>query len=232
MGLDISIIQTEPGLDLGRLYAVRNAIEDSFDWTICAEYPVEKLKKYIRKCEDARNLSKFAIIGSTEDESTRKFLVTIPDLEFATCVKHVVDSIGEFDERNSHVFFEWDRLPGNDIYDSCSWSMKRMLGECARVGATIPKCLGDTLVELDPRRVRVLARKWKKAAWKLTLAKWVGFFSQDAGDRMVDDVCRDLGEDSLANEMEARDLIYVKDALVGICRKLRKGHRLWMTVSY
>jgi len=232
MGLDISVMRTGKGIDLGQLYTIHNAIVDGMDWYL-GDDKSQRHEKYLRLKEKALFLSREKVLNDVAvPDSTKKFLEGIDKDKFATYLSWVVGSISDFvDENNTHLSFDWDLLPGITVLDSCSWNLKDIFDRCAKEdgGAKYPD--GDFIVELDLGKILEMDRLWRKKSWKMKLAKVVGWFSPIVESRIVNDCAEDLGlNDKFVN---ADDLLYYRDEIGKVAKFMNESNdRLWLVSSY
>ena len=229
MGLDISVIRTGKNIDLGQLYAIRNAVADGMDWYL-GDDKSQRHGNYLRLKDKAFLLSRENVLSDADvSDSTRKFLSTIGEGQFAIYLSWVVDSISDFvDENNTHLEFDFDLLPGTAVVESCSWILKDIFGRCAKE-TTYPG--GDFIVELDIGKVSEENARWRKNGWKMKLAKMVEWFSPESGCRIADDCCGDLG---ISNHwVEPKDLLYYRREIEKTVGFVNENHdRLWLVSSY
>lgn len=228
MGFEMSVVQSERSLDLKKLYNLRIAVNDNFDWYLGDEKE-KRAGRFTDLMAKAISLTRDDVLASfTEDcdEDDRKFLESIEPGEFNTLLKYVIDSIGPYAEGNTHLNFEWDRLPGTDIYFCCSGYIYDLLTECFNGPDDAPE---DFVRELEYDKVRKLAWKWKGYTFRLKLMKWIGYWKPEVADRMLEDF---LEEHSIPNRWcTVNDLLFYRNALVEISRKLDSGRRTWLTYS-
>ena len=233
MGLDLEIVDTEKDTNLSELYAILDAVRDKFDWRLDGG---DKHHTYNVKTSLIRTLTKNSVLEKYKgiDFSTRpseerdmKFLENIPEYSFNKMILTVADSIGKFDDRNTHIFFDYDKLPQKDVTWTTSWEMRTMLTRCQ---ADWHKFHNEYVIELDSKLVRDMAKKWKKMGWKMTLARWMRYFNPDASDRMVEDMVQDLDvSDSFAT---LDDLLHYKSIFLDILKKHDSRKRIWLISSY
>ena len=231
MGLDISVMRTGKDIDLGQLYAIRNAIVDGMDWYL-GDDKTQRKEKYLRLKEKALFLSREKVLNDVDvPDSTKKFLEGIDKDKFATYLSWIVGSIANFvDENNTHLSFDWDLLPGITVLDSCSWNLKDIFDRCAREdGTSYPD--GDFIVELDIGKIAKVNAKWKKKGWKMKLANVVEWFFPIAGCRIANDCAKDLGINDYF--IEPRDMLYYKGEIDKVAKFMNPDlDRLWLVSSY
>ena len=228
MGLDISVVKTDSITNLEELFAVKHAVEDSFDWHLGSD-PTRKLDRFRELREKLGGLVKSDVIGNFKgDDDVKSFLEKIPEYRFNRHLVALCNSIGDFSEGDTHLFLEWDRLPGTDILNSCSWSLRSAIRECA---LDFTGVRGDEIVELNPDRLKRLVNKWKSKGFKMGLAKWMGYFLPTVGWRITQDAMHELGGFS-ESCMDIHDLISVRRLVMDMGRKVEPGYRYWLTSSY
>lgn len=234
MGLDISVIRTPKGIDLAQVYAVREAVEDGFDWYLGNEHG-NRARKWNELKAMAGGLRKDGIIEALKAKGVEKeeliaYLEDIPSGKFDMYLSYVVDSISPHQDGNTHLFFDYDRLPGVSLADSCSWNLRDLLMGCAVEGA--PKYNHTYICELEPAKVIMLAEKWSGQRLKMFLAKWIGMlFSPHTGFRILHDVLRRVGvADAFVDYMEAE---HYRDFVESIARNIEDNDdRVWLVSSY
>ena len=231
MGLDISVMRTSKDLDLGQLYAIRNAIVDGMDWYL-GDDKTQRKENYLRLKEKALLLSREKVLNDVDvPDSTKKFLEGIDKDKFATYLSWVVGSIADFvDENNTHLEFDFDLLPGITVLDSCSWNLKDIFDRCAREdGTSYPD--GDFIVELDIGKIAEVNARWMKKGWKMKLAKVVEWFFPIDGCRIANDCAKDLGINDYF--IEPRDMLYYKGEIDKVAKFMNPDlDRLWLVSSY
>ena len=231
MGLDISVLRCPRTIDLGRVYAVRDAIDENFDWYLGNDNS-GRLAKYKELKEFAKGLDKMKVLKAVlakERTELHKYLSEIEDGEFADCISWVIASIQPHEDGNTHLFFDYEKLPGREIVYSCSWGLRGNLYKCALANKD-DNPNGDGVVELDVDAVKNLAREWHKMGFKIKFAKWVGFFLPNAGGRILDDCMKDLGMEDMCHD--ARELLYFRREIEKVANEVGESDRLWLVSSY
>lgn len=229
MGLEISVIETDANTNLSDLYRVRNAIDECFDWYLGSDIKL-KLDKFIALQTKASKLTRDDILSALaekhgDDSTELGMMKNIPEEDMKGYIKCVVDSIGEFREDNSHLFFEWDKLPGNELMFSCSYNLYELLFDCAF------RVYKNDVSEIDIYKLKCMAKKMKEHSFKFKLAKWFGYFFPSVSDRMVIDMCHELGIER-DYWLDVNDLIYYRDELNKIVDTMNPEKRLWLVASY
>lgn len=231
MGLDLTIAKTNNKLNLCELVSVHDAISENIDW--CLGYKKEhKYSKYLELTAKVFSLSKKDVVESVKDNELKEYFVFIPNETFDGYLEKIKHTIVDFNASDSHVHFAFEKLPFVSLDDSCSWTLHRIFKECKAKDIEIPG-QGDSIVELDRDELIELGNKWRKNSFKMSLARWVGYFKPEIGYRIVNDVSRDLIDNS--NEYEVRDLIYFKNVIMKVCNSVNKSKdddRFWMISSY
>ena len=229
MGFDMSIVRSAKDIDLGQLYAIRDAVANGMDWYL-GDDKEKRHEKYLALKQKALCMSREKVLSDAKiDEKTRNYLSEMDRNMFATYLSYVIGSIEDFtDKNNTHMVFGWDMLPEVTVLDSCSWNLKDIFEQCA-----IPSDNPDreTIVELDLNKVEETNKKWQKKGFKLKLAKWIGYFFPDAGCRMTQDCMRELGLNDYW--IEINDLLYYKNEIDKVAKFIQPSNdRLWLVSSY
>lgn len=230
MGLDISVVRTPKNIDLEEIYAVRDAVESGFYWYLGddKEKRAEKWKELKDKCKSLTKADILTNISGPED--LVKCLKQIPDDVFATCLAWVVASIAEHQDGNTHLFFDYDKLPGKTVFDSCSWNLQELFLQCKVDGKALRPC-GDGIVEIDPDKVCAMYENWKGKSFKLWLAKWIGYCSERIGFNILVDCMRELGvKDEFVDFSDAKH--YAACIKKAVDETLDTDERLWLISSY
>ena len=243
MGMEISVIKAKADIDLAKLYSIRIVIDDNFDWYLGDNHD-RRQEKYNELLAFAKTLTKEKVLDACKPTDPSKtsarviwdYLNSIPDDEFAKYIEMVIGSIKENTYGNSHLFFEWNNLPGTSVIDSCSNQLRNVL-----MTASIPldngshEVLWDTLTELDESKVDGIMKIWKKNApnWKLSLAKWMNILKPDSeiGIRIVDDIIED-SFGGMISYCDEKDIIYFKNECKKVKDAFEPGYRLWLVSSY
>ena len=233
MGLDLEIVEGERDMDMSELYAILDAIREKFDWRLDGG---DRHHTYNVKSSLVRTLTKNAVLEKYRgiDFSTRpseerdmKFLEGIPEFRFNKMVLTIADSIGDFDERNTSLEFDYDRLPQKDVVWTTSWDFRTIILRCQ---ADWHKFHSEYVIELDGKMVKVLAKKWKRMGWRLALTKWTRYFSPDAAERMLDDIIKELDVSDPYTTLD--ELVYYRNLFLEVLKKHDFKKRIWLMSSY
>ena len=230
MGLDVSVVRTPKNLDLEELYAVNDAIGNCFSWYLGddKEKRGEKWKELKAKAE---SLAKADVLNNLKGpDDLVRCITEMSDKDFDMYLKMVVASITEHEDGNTHLNFDYEKLPGEDIMDSCSWNLRNLFVDCKKDKRTFPPC-GDFVCELDGYKVWSMNERWKEKSFKLWLAKWISYFSERVGFNILADVLRDLGVNDVFVDFSdvnhyKRNIAKVADGI------LDNKDRYWLVSSY
>ena len=230
MGLEISVVRTPSCMDLEGLYAVKDAVENGYCWYLGddKEKRAERWKELKEKCQ---SLTRDSIMANTSGpEDLVKCLNYMAEVDFSTYLAWVVSAIHERQDGDTHLYFDYDKLPGRGIFDSCSRNLHSLFKSCKLEGKTLKPC-GDFICELDPKKVCEMAAKWRRKAIKAWVAKWIGYFSPETGFRILQDCLRELGVDDVF--VDFQDFSHYMECLNAVVKET-KGHadRLWLVASY
>jgi hypothetical protein len=229
MGLETIVVETDAHINLSDLYRVKEAVEDVFDWYLGNDI-TKKLDKFIALRTKASKLTKQEILDALktkhgEDSPTYAMFNSIPDRDVEDYLKMLNDAIGEFREDNSHLFFEWEKLPEKELATTCSYNLHELLFECAW------RVYKNDVSELGYDKLKGLYERLNAKSFKFKLTKWIGYFFPSVADRMVQDMCHELGID-VDCWIDVNDLIYYRDELKGIVDNADTDKRLWLVSSY
>jgi hypothetical protein len=232
MGLDISIIRTTKDIDLGDLYAIKEAVETGYDWYLGRkgkESDLETWKELKAKCKSITKNDLLEHIRSG-DQHLVKQLEEIPESKFNEYLAMIYDSISEHEDGNTHLNFDYDKLPGTDIFNSCSWNLRALFLECKKNQTMNNQC-GDFIYELDEYKIWNMAERWRRMSFKLKLARWIGYFSKRVGYNILRDCLQDLGvEDAFVDFQDAR---HYQRGILKVARDvLDSNNRYWIVSSY
>ena len=232
MGLDISVVRTPKAFDLNQIFAIHRAVEENFNWYLGDdEKGREDMYEGLR--DKAMCLNRQKILDATsEPEELVEYLRNLNPGDFAMGLAWVIGSVKRHEAGNTHLFFDVDMFPGTSIVDSCSWNLREMLLDCASDKNPNPNPNGDSVMELDPGKVARLAGKWNRlGVWlKMELAKWIGFFMPETGERIRMDLVTGLGlRDAF---VDFQELEHYRLSLDRIRREIQNGDRLWLISSY
>lgn len=229
MGLDVSVLVTPKELDLEELYAVKDTVEHGFYWYLGndKEKVADRWKELKSKCESLTKDDILRNISGPDD--LVMCLKGMSNETFDKYMEMIVASIPEHEDGNTHLNFDYDKLPGKDIMDSCSWNLRDLFLECKKVGCLRP--CGDFICELDGYKVWAMAEKWKEQKFKMKVAKWIGYFSQRIGYNILGDCLRELGVRDVFVEFSDAEM-YMENI-----QKVAKGildndDRYWLVSSY
>ena len=230
MGIDISVIRTPKSIDLEEIYALREAIEKGFCWYLGVEKEkrAEKWKELKDKCQTLTKDDILKNISGPED--LVKCLVRMRDSDFNVYLRWIVDSISDHEDGNTHLNFDYDKLPGTTIFDSCSWNLYDLFKECKKDGRTLKPC-GDFIWEIEPYRVWLMGKRWNSKSVALWLAKWIGYFSSKVGYNILNDCLNELGvRDAF---VDFQDVKHYKESIEKVVHATHgTDDRLWLVASY
>lgn len=230
MGLDISVIRTPKSIDLEEIYALREAIENGFCWYLGDEKEkrAEKWKELKDKCQTLTKDDILKNISGPED--LVKCLVRMRDSDFNVYLRWIVDSISDHEDGNTHLNFDYDKLPGKTIFDSCSWNLYDLFKECRKDGRTLKPC-GDFICEIEPYRVWLMGKRWNSKSVALWLAKWIGYFSSRVGYNILNDCLNELGVRDMF--VDFQDVKHYKESIEKVVHATYgTNFRLWLVASY
>lgn len=235
MGLDVSIIKTPRNIDLAKIYAVKEAVVEGFPWYL-GEDKGQRAAKWTELKDKCKSLTKDEVLASVlepkvlEPEDLVATIKQMSDSEFNDCLSWIVSSISPYQDGNTHLDFDYDKLPGRTIFDSCSWNLKDLFAQYEISGKTLRPC-GDFILEVDPDKVCVMWEKWKRMSFKISVAKWIGYFSERVGFNILRDCLDDLG---VADKyVEFSDVKwYMKHIKEAATSSIDEDCRLWLISSY
>jgi hypothetical protein len=230
MGLDISVIRTPKSIDLEEIYALREVIENGFCWYLGDEKEkrAEKWKELKDKCQTLTKDDILKNISGPED--LVKCLNHISDSNFNVYLRWIVDSISDHEDGNTHLNFDYDKLPGTTILDSCSWNLYDLFKECRRDNRPLKPC-GDFIREIDPYRVWVMGEKWNGKVLEFGIATWIGYFFQKIGYRILVDCLKDLKvNDPFVDFIDVKH--YQESIRKVVKETMDTEDRLWLVASY
>ena len=230
MGLDVSVVVTPKELDLEELYAVKDTVEHGFYWYLGddKEKRAEKWKELKAKCESLTKEDILRNISGPDD--LVKCLRGISDEKFGKYLEMIVASISDHEDGNTHLNFDYDKLPGKDIMDSCSWNLRDLFLECKKWGRVLRPC-GDFIYELDGYKIWAMAERWNEQKFKMKVAKWIGYVSNRIGFNILADCLRELGvKDVFVDFADAENYQEkIQQVAKGI---LDNNDRYWLVSSY
>lgn len=233
MGLDLTIAKTKDKLNLCELVAVYDAIRENMDWYL-GDDDLKRYSKYLELTSKVFSLTKKNVVDSIDesDKELKEHLIYIPNETFDKYLEMIRHTMGDFYQGNSHLFFEFDRLPFVSIHDTCSWTIHDIFKDCRSTDIEIPG-QGDVIIELDKEKILELGKKWKRNSFKIWFARWIGYFKREVEDRICEDLCREL----LPNEygLDASEFSWYRNKIMNVCKEVRKSdfdERIWMISSY
>lgn len=229
MGFEMTVVETDVNINLSDLYRVKDAVEEAFDWYLGNDIKA-KLDKFIGLQTKASKLTHDEVLSALvekfgEDSDEVAMFKSVPKLDVEEYLKMLCNSIGDFREDNSHLFFEWEKLPGKDITFSCSYNLFELVFD----GAV--RVYKNSVSEISLDKLKKILEKLKEKSFKFKLTKWIGYFFPSAADRMVRDMCVELGIER-DYWIDVNDLIYYKDELEKIVNEADPEKRLWVVSSY
>ena len=234
MGLDLTIAKTKDKLNLCELVAIYDVIRENMDWYLGNDES-KRYSKYLELTSKVFSLTKKDIIDSISDENDKELkehLIYIPNETFDVYLEMIRHTMEDFCQGNSHLNFDFDRLPFVSIHDTCSWTTRGIFEDCKSMDIEIPG-QGDAIMELDKEKILELGKKWNGNSFKIWFARWIGYFMPEVEERICDDLCKEI----LPNEygLDALDLWWYKNAIMEVCRCAKKSkddERIWMISSY
>ena len=229
MGFESIVIETDPGVNLSDLYRVKEAVEEAFDWYL-GDDPSKRLDKFIELKDKASNLTPDMVLDGLKgryghDSEEASLFCAIPRRDVEDYLKATAASVGEFNEGNTHLFFDWDKLPTKDITFTCSRNLHALVKDCAY------RNYKNDVSELSIDKLRLKLIKFGSLSFSFTLAKWVGYFLPSAAYRMVRSMCVELGIDPDSG-VEVGDLVGYKREFEKIFGYSDPEKRLWVVSSY
>ena len=229
MGFEMTVVETDVNINLSDLYRVKDAVEEAFDWYLGNDIKA-KLDKFIALQTKASKLTYDEVLSALvekfgEDSDEVAMFKSVPKLDVEEYLKMLYNSIGDFREDNSHLFFEWDKLPGKDITFSCSYNLFELVFD----GAV--RVYKNSVSEISLDKLKKILEKLKEKSFKFKLNKWIGYFFPSVADRMVRDMCVELGIER-DYWIDVNDLIYYRDELEKIVNEADPEKRLWVVSSY
>ena len=230
MGLDISVIRTPKSIDLEEIYALKDAIEHGFCWYLGddKEKRAEKWKELKDKCQTLTKEDILKNISGPED--LVKCLWNMTDSNFNVYLRWIVDSISDHEDGNTHLNFDYDKLPGKTIFDACSWNLKDLFTQC-EVSGKGPRPCGDSILEVDPDKVCVMWENWRRMSFKISVAKWSGYVSERVGFNILRDCLEELGvNDTFVGSLDVK--WYMKYIGETAKETMDEDCRLWLVSSY
>ena len=225
----MTVVETDVNINLSDLYRVKDAVEEAFDWYLGNDIKA-KLDKFIALQTKASKLTYDEVLSALvekfgEDSDEVAMFKSVPKLDVEEYLKMLYNSIGDFREDNSHLFFEWDKLPGKDITFSCSYNLFELVFD----GAV--RVYKNSVSEISLDKLKKILEKLKEKSFKFKLNKWIGYFFPSVADRMVRDMCEELGIER-DYWIDVNDLIYYRDELEKIVNEADPEKRLWVVSSY
>ena len=227
MGLDMTVAQTTKDIDLISMYHIMNVVNDGFDWHLGTDRS-RKYDIFHIKSIQISTLTKNDVLEKIQDDDDKKYshLKNLSDDEFAKYLKYLYNAIGDFHIENSHLFFDYDKLPGDSLLDSCSWGLRDLIYyNC--ITDTITSS-DDSIVEIDKDKLSSLAKKWKRFGRKLKLIKFIWYIYPEMAERMFND----WFDSNCIMEYDINECIYIANQLNELVKKVDKTSRLWLISSY
>lgn len=230
MGLDISIIKTPRCIDLAKIYAVREAVVGGFPWYL-GDDKSQRAARWTELKDKCKSLTKDEVLANASGpEDLVNTIKQMPDGEFNDCMSWIVGSISPHQDGNTHLNFDYDKLPGRTIFDARSWNLKDLFTQC-EVSGKSPRPCGDSILEVDPDKVCVMWENWRRMSFKISVAKWIGYFSERVGFNILQDCLEELGvKDTFVGSLDVK--WYMK--YIGEVAKetMDEDCRLWLVSSY
>lgn len=229
MGFEMTVVETDVNINLSDLYRVKDAVEEAFDWYLGNDIKA-KLDKFIALQTKASKLTYDEVLSALvekcgEDSEEVSMFKSVPKMDVEEYLKMLYNSIGDFREDNSHLFFEWEKLPGKDITFSCSYNLFELVFD----GAV--RVYKNSVSEISHGKLKKILEKLKEKSFKFKLTKWIGYFFPSVAYRMVRDMCEELGIEH-DYWIGVNDLIYYKNELEKIVNEADPEKRLWVVSSY
>lgn len=229
MGFEMTVVETDVNINLSDLYRVKEAVEDAFDWYLGGDIKA-KLDRFISLQNKVSRLTRDDVLNALvekhgEDSDEVAMFKSVNALDVADYLKMLHNAIGEFREDNSHLFFEWEKLPGRDITFSCSYNLYELVFD----GAV--RVYKNYVAEVSLDKLKKILERLKEKSFKFKVTKWIGYFFPAVADRMVADMCLELGIER-DYWIGVNDLIYYRDELGKIVDEADPAKRLWIVSSY
>ena len=227
MGLDMTIAQTTKDIDLISMYHIMNVVNDGFDWNLGTDRS-RKYDIFLNKSIQVSTLTKNDVLEKIQDDDNKKYshLKNLSDDKFSKYLKYLYNAIGDFHIENSHLFFDYDKLPGDSLLDSCSWGLRDLIYYTC-ITDTITSS-DDSIVEIDKDKLSSLAKKWKRFGRKLKFIKFIWYIYPEMAERMFYDF---IDVNSII-EYDINECIYIANQLSELVKKVDKTSRLWLISSY
>ena len=224
MGLDMTVAQTTRDIDLISMYHIMDVVNDGFEWYLGTDKS-RKQDIFYNKVISLSTLTKDEVLDKVKEDK-HYHLKNLPNDQFTMYLNYLYNAVGEFDIGNSHLFFDYEKLPGDSLLDSCSWTLRDLIYyNCAM--KTISS--DDTIVEIDKDKLSSLAKKWKQFGRKLKFIKYIWFVFPGIGERMF----YDWLDVNCIMEDDINEYIYIANQLKELDKKkVDKNSRLWLISSY
>lgn len=223
MGLDMTVAQTTRDIDLISMYHIMDVVNNGFEWYL----GTDKSKKqdiFYNKVISLSTLTKDDVLDKVKEDK-HYHLKNLPDDQFTMYLNYLYNAVGEFNIGNSHLFFDYEKLPMDSLLDSCSWTLRDLIYyNCAM--KTISS--DDTIVEIDKDKLSSLAKKWRRFGRKLKFIKYIWFVFPGIGERMF----YDWLDVNCIMEDDINEYIYIANQLNELEKKVDKNSRLWLISSY
>lgn len=224
MGLDMTVAQTSRDIDLISMYHIMDVVNNGFEWYL----GTDKSKKqdiFYTKMLHISMLTKSEVLDKVKEDK-HYHLKNLPDDQFAKYLNYLYNAVGEFSIENSHLFFDYEKLPMDSLLDSCSWTLRDLIYyNCAK--NTIISS-DDTIVEIDKDKLSSLAKKWRRFGRKLKFIKFIWFIYPGMAERMF----YDWLDVNCIMEDDINEYIYIANQLKELEKKIDKNSRLWLISSY
>lgn len=230
MGLDISVIRTPKSIDLEEIYALKDAIENGYCWYL-GDDKEKRAEKWVELKEKCKSLTKEDILANIAGPGDLvKCLKQISSSDFNIYLRWVVDSISDHEDGNTHLNFDYDKLPGKNLFDSCSWNLYNMFKDCKKDNKLLKPC-GEFIQEIDPYKVWVMHENWNARSLEITLAKWIGYVSERIGFRILGDCLRELNVEDVY--VDFQDVKHYQESIKKVVKdSTDSDDRLWLIASY
>lgn len=224
MGLDMTVAQTTRDIDLISMYHIMDVVNNGFEWYL----GTDKSKKqdiFYTKMLHISMLTKSEVLDKVKEDK-HYHLKNLPDDQFAKYLNYLYNAVGEFNIENSHLFFDYDKLPMDSLLDSCSWTLRDLIYYNCAMNTIISA--EDTIVEIDKNKLSSLAKKWRRFGRKLKFIKYIWFVFPGIGERMF----YDWLDVNCIMEDDINEYIYIANQLKELEKKVDKNSRLWLISSY
>ena len=236
MGMEIEVIKTPSNVDLESIYATMEAIETGFDWYLGDDHS-ERAHKYADLRNKLLNITKAELLEAIKgNDKLREYLSNLPSSMFSMALTFAKNAIANHEDGNTHLSLNYDKVKcAWSLGFSCSENLRHLLEDClseANKDGQTCHPLGDFVLELNPKHVISLAKKFKRMGFRLWLAKWIGYFLPAVEFRMSEDIGRDLA--LMDTCVDAHELAYYKEFISDVASEVDAEipARIWLTTSY